>query len=224
MCQHQPTCPSADAVDRDAARVVACLPRAGLEPALQRRDRLRGHRRAAARRQHASRPHRGPARARPRGLTAPSAVDRSPSAPPTRGAGTDRCRTPPRRRRLSPRTPPAAGRRRPGCGRRTRRRCGAPAASTSPPGSTPAGYAATARGYGVRPTRRRSPSPRCAARCASGLSPAGHSPRRDLVDLRAGSRSSRRRTGRARRGPRSRSARPSACPATGNDIVGAWKP
>ncbi|MFV2084731.1 DUF5999 family protein [Micromonospora sp. LOL_021] len=25
MCQHQPICPSADAVDREAARVVACF-------------------------------------------------------------------------------------------------------------------------------------------------------------------------------------------------------
>jgi hypothetical protein len=29
MCQHQPTCPSADAVDRDAARVVASFPEQG---------------------------------------------------------------------------------------------------------------------------------------------------------------------------------------------------
>ena len=29
MCQHQPPCPSADAVDRDAARVVASFPEQG---------------------------------------------------------------------------------------------------------------------------------------------------------------------------------------------------
>jgi hypothetical protein len=29
MCKHQPTCPSADAVDRDAARVVASFPQQG---------------------------------------------------------------------------------------------------------------------------------------------------------------------------------------------------
>jgi hypothetical protein len=29
MCKHQPPCPSAEAVDRDAARVVACHPEQG---------------------------------------------------------------------------------------------------------------------------------------------------------------------------------------------------
>jgi hypothetical protein len=29
MCQHQPSCPSADASDHDAARVVACFPEQG---------------------------------------------------------------------------------------------------------------------------------------------------------------------------------------------------
>ena len=29
MCQHQPSCPTADAVDRDAARVVASFPEQG---------------------------------------------------------------------------------------------------------------------------------------------------------------------------------------------------
>jgi Family of unknown function (DUF5999) len=29
MCKHEPPCPSADAVDRDAARVVACHPEQG---------------------------------------------------------------------------------------------------------------------------------------------------------------------------------------------------
>ena len=29
MCQHQPTCPSADASDHDAARVVAAFPEQG---------------------------------------------------------------------------------------------------------------------------------------------------------------------------------------------------
>ena len=41
-------------------------------------------------------------------------------------------------------------------------------------------------------------------------------PRRDPVDLGRGSRSSRRRTGRARADPRTRSARSSACPAPGS--------
>ena len=29
MCQHQPSCPSADAIDRDAAKVVASFPEQG---------------------------------------------------------------------------------------------------------------------------------------------------------------------------------------------------
>jgi hypothetical protein len=29
MCQHQPHCPSAEAVDREAARVIACFPEQG---------------------------------------------------------------------------------------------------------------------------------------------------------------------------------------------------
>ncbi len=29
MCEHQPPCPSADASDRDAARVVSCHPEQG---------------------------------------------------------------------------------------------------------------------------------------------------------------------------------------------------
>lgn len=29
MCQHQPPCPAADAIDRDAARVVASFPEQG---------------------------------------------------------------------------------------------------------------------------------------------------------------------------------------------------
>ncbi len=29
MCPHQPPCPSADATDHDAARVVACFPEQG---------------------------------------------------------------------------------------------------------------------------------------------------------------------------------------------------
>jgi hypothetical protein len=29
MCQHEPTCPPADAPDREAARVVACFPEQG---------------------------------------------------------------------------------------------------------------------------------------------------------------------------------------------------
>jgi Family of unknown function (DUF5999) len=29
MCPHQPPCPSADAVDHDAARIVACFPEQG---------------------------------------------------------------------------------------------------------------------------------------------------------------------------------------------------
>jgi len=29
MCQHQPTCPHADATDREAARVIACFPEQG---------------------------------------------------------------------------------------------------------------------------------------------------------------------------------------------------
>lgn len=29
MCQHQPTCPSAEATDRDAARAIACFPEQG---------------------------------------------------------------------------------------------------------------------------------------------------------------------------------------------------
>ncbi|MCF0094841.1 MULTISPECIES: DUF5999 family protein [unclassified Micromonospora] len=29
MCQHQPTCPLAEATDREAARVLACFPEQG---------------------------------------------------------------------------------------------------------------------------------------------------------------------------------------------------
>ncbi|MCX4391045.1 DUF5999 family protein [Micromonospora peucetia] len=29
MCQHQPTCPSAEMTDREAARVLACFPEQG---------------------------------------------------------------------------------------------------------------------------------------------------------------------------------------------------
>lgn len=29
MCEHQPPCPDADAVDRDAARVISCHPEQG---------------------------------------------------------------------------------------------------------------------------------------------------------------------------------------------------
>ena len=29
MCQHQPACPAADAIDRDAARVIASFPEQG---------------------------------------------------------------------------------------------------------------------------------------------------------------------------------------------------
>ena len=29
MCEHQPPCPNADAVDRDAARVISCHPEQG---------------------------------------------------------------------------------------------------------------------------------------------------------------------------------------------------
>ena len=29
MCEHQPPCPSADALDRDAARVISCHPEQG---------------------------------------------------------------------------------------------------------------------------------------------------------------------------------------------------
>ena len=58
---------------------------------------------------------------------------------------------------------------------------------------------------------RRRRRPRCAARCASGLSSAGHSPAPTRVDLARGSRPSRRRSGRARRGPRTPSARSSTC-------------
>ena len=59
----------------------------------------------------------------------------------------------------------------------------------------------------VRPTRRPARAP-CAARAAAALSATATSPARHLRRSRPGSRSSRRRTGRSRRGPRSRSAPP----------------
>ena len=88
-------------------------------------------------------------------------------------------------RRLSPRTPPAAGRSRPGCGRRRRRRCGAPAASTSPSGRRRSGKAAVARGRRGGPTRR--PGPAAGVRgVAQRVVVGGHDrPEPTCVDLAA---------------------------------------
>ena len=133
-----------------------------------------------------------------------------------------RCSQPelPGRRDVTRRRPPAAGRRRPGCGRRRPGRSGRRAASTCRgrcrSGRPPA--RASRRGPTRRPARAR-----CAALRAAASSPASTPPRatRSISALIAIIASQNR----------SISARSSdsvgstiSVPATGNDMVGAWKP
>ena len=92
------------------------------------------------------------------------------------------------------------------------------AAQAAAPGST----ALLAR-VRMRPLVGRDISAVCGAlheRVVVGRPLARRRPRRS----RRGSRSSRRRSGRARRGPRDSVGSTISVPATGNDIVGAWKP
>ena len=208
--------------------------------AVDDRGRHRRRRRRAARHRRrplavgslrARAPRRAPAeRARvddPR--SSRSARSCSPTSSPRSPAARPRAR-PPRScsrassvRVASLRRPRSAGTSRTRCGRRRRCRCGRPAASTS---------AAAARAPGTRRARAEyarfqsslvTSTAVCGA-CTSGLSSAGHSPVADARRSRPGSRSSRRRSGRAR--PRSSDSVGSiiSVPATGNDIVGAWKP
>ena len=113
-----------------------------------------------------------------------------------------------------------AGRRRPGCGRRRRRRC----ADRRP----------VLRGAGRRRPGR-PPRPRVRVRPVAGdarggvrgvaqrVVVRGHSPA-PTRSISPGSRSSRRRTGRARARSSDSVGSTISVPATGNDIVGAWKP
>jgi hypothetical protein len=66
MCPHWPPCPPADRPDRDADHRLP--PRAGAEPAVQRRDRVRRHGRDPARRPGSSCAPPGPRPAAPRGV------------------------------------------------------------------------------------------------------------------------------------------------------------
>ena len=123
---------------------------------------------------------------------------------------------------VTPRRPPAAGRSRPGCGRRRRRRCGRPAASTCRGASTPTGKAAVGAVYGwshspasdARGVRR--------VRAAGCRPPATRPPRPASISPRIAIIASQNRS----ISPRSSVSVGStiSVPATGKDIVGAWKP
>ena len=214
MCQHQPTCPSAEATDREAARIVASFPEQGwsllcngvivFEDTGELLPDGSMHRPAPRPRPRTpSRPDHSP----PRQIDEPP----HPATPWTAASATPRPRRSTgaalaasvlerlRRRARADQVPVAvravdAPHRRPVLRR---------------PGPPRPGYAATDRGYGCAHSSAVTIAAVCGA-LASGLSPSGHSPAADPVDLAPGSRSSRRRTGPARPGPRSRSAPPSA--------------
>ncbi len=111
-----------------------------------------------------------------------------------------------------------AGRSTSGCGRRSRRRCGAPAASTWLGPGRGDGVGRQLPRVGVVPVAERGRR-RCGGRCAAGCRrPATR--RRRPGRSRPGWRSWRRRSGRARPGPRTRWARPSACRPPGTPWSG----
>ena len=115
--------------------------------------------------------------------------------------------TRPRRRR-------AAGRSRRRCGRRRRASMRLTGGQYLCAGSTRAGERGELARVRVRPLVDDDVVGRVRARGAAG-SRRRATPLARRRGSRRGSRSSRRRTGRARRGPRTRSARPSACPRPG---------
>ena len=114
---------------------------------------------------------------------------------------------------FAPRTPRSADRRRSGCGRRTGCRCGRPPARPCCARTHGSGIGRLLARVRMRPARRPSPPPPCAARSSARCRFGSALPVDDGLDLARGSRSSPRRSDRAPPSARSRSARSSSCPA-----------